>query len=58
MVIRKQKKVLVKYTTKKSLKVDFQRTGIKNTTVAHEMKRKEEHKLIYRLRDNDIKQNK
>ena len=54
MVIRKQKKVLVKYTTKKAPKVDFQRSGIMNIKVAHEMRRTEEHKLIHWLRDNSI----
>ena len=44
MVIRKQKKVLVKYTTKKAPKVDFQRSGIMNIKVANEKRRTEEHK--------------
>ena len=54
MVTRKQKKVLVKYTTKKAPKADFQRSGIMNIKVAHEMRRTEEHKLIHWLRDNSI----
>tara|TARA_R110002126_G_scaffold55324_2_gene148922 strand:+ start:93 stop:602 length:510 start_codon:yes stop_codon:yes gene_type:complete len=50
MVTRKTKKVLVKYTTKKTPKVNFQR----QTDEKHEQRRAEEHKLIYWLRDNDI----
>jgi hypothetical protein len=50
MVVRKQKKVLVKGIAKKSPKVDFQRF----TDEAHQKRRVEEHKLIHWLRDNDI----
>ena len=50
MITRKQKKVLKKYTVKKTPKVDFQRI----TDVAHQQRREKEHKLIHYLRDNDI----
>ena len=53
MKARKSKKVLVKYAPKKTPKVNFPK-GIMNTDVAHQFRRKEEHKLIHWLRDNNV----